>query len=60
MIKNRLIAAPFIAGTYLAGSAVSFAAANKPPRLALQITVDALRGDLPERYVHVLGEGGFR
>ena len=30
------------------------------PRLILQITVDALRGDLPERYSHVLGEGGFR
>ena len=30
------------------------------PRLILQITVDALRGDLPVRYAHVLGEGGFR
>ena len=30
------------------------------PRLVLQITVDALRGDLPRRYAHVLGEGGFR
>ncbi|MCP4334671.1 MAG: alkaline phosphatase family protein [Gammaproteobacteria bacterium] len=30
------------------------------PRLILQITVDALRGDLPRRYAHVLGEGGFR
>jgi predicted AlkP superfamily pyrophosphatase or phosphodiesterase len=30
------------------------------PRLILQITVDALRGDLPMRYAHVLGEGGFR
>ncbi len=30
------------------------------PRLILQITVDALRGDLPHRYAHVLGEGGFR
>jgi len=30
------------------------------PRLILQITVDALRGDLPDRYSHVLGEGGFR
>lgn len=31
-----------------------------PPRLILQITVDALRADLPERYGHLLGEGGFR
>ncbi|MFZ9037019.1 MAG: alkaline phosphatase family protein [Gammaproteobacteria bacterium] len=37
-------------------------AEDKPaaPRLVLQITVDALRGDLPQRYAHVLGEGGFR
>lgn len=30
------------------------------PRLILQITVDALRGDLPRRYPDLLGEGGFR
>ena len=30
------------------------------PRLILQITVDALRGDLPTRFAHVLGEGGFK
>jgi len=30
------------------------------PRLVLQITVDALRGDLIDRYDHVLGKGGFR
>jgi predicted AlkP superfamily pyrophosphatase or phosphodiesterase len=40
------------------GSAAATSAA--PPRLILQITVDALRGDLPRRYAHVLGEGGFR
>ncbi len=33
---------------------------NSRPRLVLQITVDALRGDLPKRYAHVLGDGGFR
>ena len=33
---------------------------NTKPRLVLQITVDALRGDLPERYAHVLGDSGFR
>ena len=36
------------------------AAGNAPPRLVLQITVDALRGDLPGRYAHLFGEGGFR
>ncbi len=30
------------------------------PRLVLQITVDALRGDLPNRYYDRLGEAGFR
>ena len=30
------------------------------PHLILQITVDALRGDLLNRYNKVLGEGGFR
>ena len=34
--------------------------AGDPPRLIVQITVDALRGDLPGRYKGVLGEGGFR
>lgn len=33
---------------------------HSEPRLILQITVDALRGDLPKRYAHVLGDGGFR
>jgi predicted AlkP superfamily pyrophosphatase or phosphodiesterase len=35
-------------------------AEENPPRLVLQITVDALRGDLPQRFASVLGEGGFR
>ncbi len=30
------------------------------PKLVLQITVDALRGDLPARFSGVMGEGGFR
>jgi predicted AlkP superfamily pyrophosphatase or phosphodiesterase len=34
--------------------------AEKQPKLILQITVDALRGDLPKRFDHVLGDGGFR
>ena len=36
------------------------AANDAPPRLILQITVDALRGDLPGRYAHLFGDGGFR
>jgi predicted AlkP superfamily pyrophosphatase or phosphodiesterase len=33
---------------------------NAVPKLVLQITVDQLRGDLPERYMKGMGEGGFR
>ena len=36
------------------------ALADKQPKLILQITVDALRGDLPSRFASVLGDGGFR
>jgi len=35
-------------------------AADKPPRLVLQITVDQLRGDLPEKHLDKMGKGGFR
>ena len=34
--------------------------ADEQPKLILQITIDALRGDLPNRFAHVLGDGGFR
>ena len=30
------------------------------PKLILQITVDQLRGDLPDRFLKHMGEGGFR
>jgi predicted AlkP superfamily pyrophosphatase or phosphodiesterase len=36
------------------------ARADEQPKLILQITVDALRGDLPGRFDGVLGDGGFR
>jgi len=43
------------------GSALvtSSAWAGDQPRLILQITVDALRGDLPTRFPNMLGKGGF-
>ena len=34
--------------------------AQSAPKLVVQITVDALRGDLPTRYYERLGENGFR
>jgi predicted AlkP superfamily pyrophosphatase or phosphodiesterase len=60
MIKREVATVLLLAATGLLGTATGFAAADKPPRLVLQITVDALRGDLPKRYAHVLGDGGFR
>ncbi len=39
---------------------VASVSADKQPKLVLQITVDALRGDLPHRFSSVLGDGGFR
>ncbi|MDR9826776.1 alkaline phosphatase family protein [Vibrio sp. FNV 38] len=35
-------------------------AEHKQPKLVLQVTVDALRGDLPERFKHSFGDGGFK
>ena len=59
MHAKRIINTLVLATCLLTGQA--FAADNTTkPRLVLQITVDALRGDLPTRYAHVLGEGGFR
>jgi len=49
----------FACVSLLAQGAVA-AQPDNPPRLVLQITVDALRGDLPVRFSGVLGEGGFR
>jgi predicted AlkP superfamily pyrophosphatase or phosphodiesterase len=49
-----------ILGVLAFTTAVTRAAAEPPPRLVLQITVDQLRGDLPGRYLKNMGEGGFR
>ncbi len=38
----------------------SVRAADQPPKLVLQITVDQLRGDLPGRYLKNMGQGGYR
>jgi len=50
LLFNALLCAP---GVVAAGVV-------EPPRLILQITVDALRGDLPGRYAYLFGDGGFR
>jgi predicted AlkP superfamily pyrophosphatase or phosphodiesterase len=56
---------PIIAGALLCTCMAlaangSAAASAQKPKLILQITVDQLRGDLPERYMKNMGEGGFR
>jgi len=42
------------------GLALSASAADRDPKLVLQITVDQFRGDLPMRFKERFGEGGFR
>ena len=42
------------------GGESSEAGKREAPRLVLQITVDALRGDLPGLFLHEMGDGGFR
>ena len=49
-----------MAGSVAALAASSAATALESPRLVLQITVDGLRADMPQRYAHHYGEGGWR
>ena len=53
-------AAGFIIATALLSAPSLAAAAGKPPKLVLQITVDALRGDMPDRFAHLYGKGGVK
>ena len=43
-----------------AGDAPGWNVGGPAPKLILQITVDQLRGDLPERFLKNMGDGGFR
>jgi len=56
----RLLAVVLVSSLTIMAVPATSAWGREQPRLVLQITVDALRGDLPGRYSHVLGEGGFR
>lgn len=44
----------------LAPIEVALSQQTEAPKLILQITVDQLRGDLPQRYLKNMGDGGFR
>ena len=54
------------AGLLLFSSSILFAVGNNPkattnkPKLILQITVDQLRGDLPDKFMKHMDKGGFR
>ena len=56
----------FTATALLLSSTVLFATVQagvktgQKPKLILQITVDQLRGDLPDKFMKNMGEGGFR
>ena len=61
-ITKRLAATASAAFLLSLGAAMADTPANTPnkPKLILQITVDQLRGDLPERFMKNMPEGGFR
>jgi predicted AlkP superfamily pyrophosphatase or phosphodiesterase len=60
MMHKHTLALGMLGTVLVAAVPPVVAAESAPPKLVLQITVDALRGDLPTRFAHVLGEGGLR
>jgi len=58
--KSLCLKTGLLAALLLLAPGLIAAGGEQPPRLVLQITVDALRGDLPGRYAHLFGDGGFR
>jgi len=59
-MKTLRLSAGLVAVALVVAPGWSVAGSPEKPRLVLQITVDALRGDLPGRYAHLYGDGGFR
>jgi predicted AlkP superfamily pyrophosphatase or phosphodiesterase len=53
---KAVIAAPILGLLFLSAPS----SADESPKLIVQITVDALRGDLLMRYSNILGQGGFQ
>ena len=58
--KSAVAQAVLVSALMILLAAGTSAWAGERPKLILQITVDALRGDLPGRFDNVLGDGGFR
>ena len=59
-VRNSFFSVLFLLLVASLGCATTPVSAGEQPKLVLQITVDALRGDLHRRFAGVLGEGGFR
>ena len=59
-LQSLFLMARLLAVVLLVVPGLTSAAERQPPRLVLQITVDALRGDLPLRHQRQMGRGGFR
>ncbi len=58
-VTSRRYIAMF-AATTLSIASIAMAQGAETPKLILQITVDQLRGDLPQRFLDRMGGGGFR
>ncbi|MCG9545349.1 alkaline phosphatase family protein [Vibrio sp. Isolate33] len=56
-MKNFVVSTLALSMLFSSGTVI---ANETQPKLILQLTVDALRGDLPNRFKHNFGEGGFR
>ena len=56
----RYLKAGLLTTALLCAPGAIAAGPKQPPRLVVQITVDALRGDLPGRDAHLFGDDGFR
>jgi hypothetical protein len=58
--QSTSVQAVFVSALVLLLIPGTFTRAGDRPKLVLQITVDALRGDLLSRFSNVLNDGGFR
>src|SRR5262245_39581117 len=60
ILRLAVFAVVLCADNARGADATAWSVAGAPPKLILQITVDQLRGDLPERFLKNMGDGGFR
>ncbi len=58
--KKHIFISLILLGTLLFATEQAPKEAGHKPKLILQITVDQLRGDLPDKFMKQMGKGGFR